>query len=69
MKTYTDEQIQKGILRHDNLILSHIYKQYFFKVSPALGWVRARVLLQPVSEDEGRLGVIAAKRAEAMTYE
>jgi RNA polymerase sigma factor (sigma-70 family) len=33
MKTYTDEQIQKGILRHDNLILSHIYKQYFFKVN------------------------------------
>jgi RNA polymerase sigma factor (sigma-70 family) len=33
MKTYTDEQIQKGILRHDNLILSFIYKQYYFKVN------------------------------------
>ena len=33
MKAYTDEQIQKGILRHDNLILSHIYRQYFYKVN------------------------------------
>jgi RNA polymerase sigma factor (sigma-70 family) len=33
MKTYSDDQIQKGILRHDNLILSYIYKQYFYKVN------------------------------------
>ena len=33
MKTYTDEQIQKGILRHDNLILSYIYRQYFYKIN------------------------------------
>ncbi len=33
MKAYTDDQIQKGILRHDNLILSHIYRQYFYKVN------------------------------------
>jgi RNA polymerase sigma factor (sigma-70 family) len=33
MKSYTDEQILKGILRHDNLVLSHIYKQFFYKVS------------------------------------
>lgn len=33
MKTYSDEQIQKGILRHDNLVLSFIYKQYFYKVN------------------------------------
>jgi RNA polymerase sigma factor (sigma-70 family) len=32
MKTYNDEQILKGILRHDNLILQHIYKQYYYKV-------------------------------------
>lgn len=33
MKSYTDEQILKGILRHDNLVLSYIYKQYFYKIS------------------------------------
>jgi RNA polymerase sigma factor (sigma-70 family) len=33
MKTYSDEQIQKGILRHDNLVLSYIYKQFFYKVN------------------------------------
>jgi RNA polymerase sigma factor (sigma-70 family) len=33
MKTYTDEQIQKGILRHDNLVLSYIYKEYYFRVN------------------------------------
>ncbi len=32
MKNFSDEQILKGILRHDNLILSFIYKQYFYKV-------------------------------------
>jgi RNA polymerase sigma factor (sigma-70 family) len=33
MKNYTDDQIQKGILRHDNLVLSFIYKQYYYKVN------------------------------------
>ena len=33
MKSYTDEQILKGILRHDNLILQYIYKQYYYKVN------------------------------------
>ena len=33
MKNYTDDQILKGILRHDNLILSYIYKQFFYKVN------------------------------------
>ncbi len=33
MKSFTDEQILKGILRHDNVILAFIYKQYFFKVN------------------------------------
>ncbi len=33
MKNYTDEQILKGILRHDNLILQYIYKQYYYKVN------------------------------------
>jgi RNA polymerase sigma factor (sigma-70 family) len=33
MKRYSDEQILKGILRHDSLILQHIYKQYYFKVN------------------------------------
>jgi RNA polymerase sigma factor (sigma-70 family) len=33
MKSFTDEQILKGILRHDNVVLSFIYKQYFYKVN------------------------------------
>lgn len=33
MKNFTDEQILKGILRHDNLVLSYVYKQYFYKVN------------------------------------
>ena len=33
MKNYTDDQILKGILRHDNLILSYIYKQFYYKVN------------------------------------
>ncbi len=33
MRNYTDEQILKGILRHDNLILQYIYKEYYYKVS------------------------------------
>ena len=33
MKIFSDEQILKGILRHDNLVLSYIYKQYFYKVN------------------------------------
>ncbi|MBN1115820.1 MAG: sigma-70 family RNA polymerase sigma factor [Bacteroidales bacterium] len=33
MRSYSDEQILKGILRHDNLILQYIYKEYYYKVS------------------------------------
>ncbi|MFW6370591.1 MAG: RNA polymerase sigma factor, partial [Bacteroidota bacterium] len=33
MKNYSDEQILKGILRHDNLILQFIYKQFYYKVN------------------------------------
>lgn len=33
MKCYSDEQILKGILRHDNLILQYIYKQYYYKIN------------------------------------
>ena len=33
MKSFTDEQILKGILRHDNVVLTHIYKHYFYKVN------------------------------------
>ncbi|MDD4109184.1 MAG: sigma-70 family RNA polymerase sigma factor, partial [Prolixibacteraceae bacterium] len=33
MKSYSDEQILKGILRHDNLILQYIYKQYYYKIN------------------------------------
>ena len=33
MRNYSDEQILKGILRHDNLILQYIYKEYYYKVS------------------------------------
>ncbi|MCD6355400.1 MAG: sigma-70 family RNA polymerase sigma factor, partial [Prolixibacteraceae bacterium] len=30
---YSDEQILKGILRHDNLVLQYIYTEYYYKVS------------------------------------
>ena len=30
---YSDEQILKGILRHDNLILQFIYKQYYYNIN------------------------------------
>lgn len=33
MKSFTDEQILKGILRHDNVVLAYIYKQFFYKVN------------------------------------
>lgn len=33
MKDYNDEQILKGILRHDNLILQYIYKQFYYQVN------------------------------------
>ena len=33
MKSYSDEQILKGIMRHDNLILQHIYKQFYYKIN------------------------------------
>jgi RNA polymerase sigma factor (sigma-70 family) len=33
MKNFSDEQIQKGIIRHDNLVLTYIYKQFFYKVN------------------------------------
>jgi RNA polymerase sigma factor (sigma-70 family) len=30
---YSDEQILKGILRHDNLILQYVYKQYYYNIN------------------------------------
>ena len=33
MKSYSDQQIQLGILRNDNLVLQYIYKQFFYKVN------------------------------------
>ena len=33
MKNYSDDQILKGILRHDNLILQYIYKQFYYQVN------------------------------------
>jgi len=33
MITYSDEQILKGILRHDNIILQYIYKQYYYSIN------------------------------------
>jgi RNA polymerase sigma factor (sigma-70 family) len=33
MIVYNDAQILKGILRHDNLILQYIYKQYYYKIN------------------------------------
>lgn len=50
-------------------ILAETRKQYFFKVSPSLGMLRATVHSQPVDQEEGRRDVIHTKRAEATTYE
>ncbi|VAW20298.1 hypothetical protein MNBD_BACTEROID01-1185 [hydrothermal vent metagenome] len=33
MKSYSDQQIQRGILKNDNLVLQYIYKQFFYKVN------------------------------------
>jgi RNA polymerase sigma factor (sigma-70 family) len=33
MIVYSDEQILKGILRHDSLILQYVYKQYYYKIN------------------------------------
>jgi len=33
MIVYSDEQILKGVLRHDSLILQYIYKQYYYKIN------------------------------------
>ncbi len=33
MIVYSDEQILKGVLRHDNLILQYVYKQYYYKIN------------------------------------
>jgi len=33
MKNFTDEQILKGILRNDSLVLQFIYKEFFYKVN------------------------------------
>ncbi len=33
MIVYSDEQILKGVLRHDSLILQYIYKQFYYKIS------------------------------------
>ncbi len=33
MIVYSDEQILKGVLRHDNLVLQYIYKQYYYKIN------------------------------------
>jgi RNA polymerase sigma factor (sigma-70 family) len=33
MIVYSDAQILKGILRHDNLILQYVYKQYYYKIN------------------------------------
>jgi len=30
---FSDEQILKGILRHDNLVLQYIYKQYYYNIN------------------------------------
>jgi len=30
---YSDEQILKGILRHDNIILQYIYKEYYYNIN------------------------------------
>lgn len=33
MVGYSDEQILKGILRHDNLILQYVYKQFYYNIN------------------------------------
>ncbi|MDW8308470.1 MAG: DUF2846 domain-containing protein [Verrucomicrobiales bacterium] len=43
-------------------------KNYFYRVSLAMGWVMARVHLRPMTEEEGRKAVLGSKRAEAVTF-
>ncbi len=33
MIAYSDDQILKGILRHDNLILQYVYKEYYYNIN------------------------------------
>ncbi|MGV8137591.1 MAG: RNA polymerase sigma factor [Mangrovibacterium sp.] len=33
MKSYTNEELFQGILKHDNLVLQYIYKNFFYKIS------------------------------------
>ena len=49
-------------------IIAEAGKNYFFRVSLAMGWAAPRVHLKPMSEDEGRKEVTGSKRAEAVTY-
>ena len=50
-------------------VLAEAAKTYYFRVTVDMGWITARVLLQPVTEEEGRRGVVASKRAETTSYE
>ncbi len=44
-------------------------KNYFFKVSVAMGWMAPRVHIEAASEEEGRRQVSGSKRAETTTYQ
>jgi hypothetical protein len=43
-------------------------RNYFFRVSLAMGFAMPRAHLTPVGEDEGRQAVMRLRRAEAITY-
>jgi hypothetical protein len=48
MKNYSDEQILKGILRHDNLILQYIYKQFYYQVNYLLKRILGMKMMQTI---------------------
>jgi len=50
-------------------VVAEAAKSYYFEVTVRMGWVTGSTHLRPVTEEEGRRGVIAAKRAETTSYE
>ena len=54
MRNYSDEQILKGILRHDNLILQYIYKEYYYKVSYFIKKNQNNLIFSSLEENDRR---------------
>ena len=50
------------------MIVVEAGKNYFYRLSLAMGWVAPRVHLRPMSEKEGRKAVVGSKRADAIIY-